>query len=79
MWSVQVLEAESTIQGTEKINQMNLQAQLQNEMVGIYHVAIEIGYRPAYFIRMVSNLGGLEAARRLLRASVPSEGFFRRK
>ena len=56
---------------------MNLQVQFHNEMVGIYHAANEIGYRPAYFIRMVSDLGGLEAAKRLLRSSVPSEGFFR--
>jgi hypothetical protein len=45
-------------------------------MVSIYTRAKdEIGYVAGYFIQMVSELGGLEAARQLIRAPAPSEGF----
>lgn len=35
----------------------------------------EAGYNATYFLRMLSDHGGLETARRLLRAPVVSEGF----
>lgn len=45
-------------------------------MVSIYRRAKEeTGYVASYFIQMVSELGGLEAARQLIRAQAPSEGF----
>lgn len=44
--------------------------------MGVYHRArAELGYTPGYLLRMVSELGGLEAARELLRKSAPSDGF----
>jgi len=45
-------------------------------MVGIYQAARrDAGYNATYFLRMVSEQGGLAAARNLLRAVKPSEGF----
>lgn len=55
---------------------MTLQAQFHNEMVRIYHAATEFGYYPNFFIQMVSERGGLEAAKHLLN-SEPSTGFAR--
>lgn len=36
------------------------------EMIDIYNKAVECGYRPTYFLRMVTDRGGLDAARALL-------------
>lgn len=45
-------------------------------MVQIYERAkSEIGYNATYFLRMLSEHGGLETARRLVGSSQPSEGF----
>lgn len=45
-------------------------------MVAIYSRARdETGYVASYFIQMVSELGGLEAARQLINSEAPSEGF----
>lgn len=45
-------------------------------MVSIYTRAKdETGYVASYFIQMVSELGGLEAARQLIHSQAPSEGF----
>jgi hypothetical protein len=45
-------------------------------MVDVYRRARqEAGYQAGYFLQMVSEHGGLETARRLLRAPNPSEGF----
>lgn len=45
-------------------------------MVDVYHDAKrQAGYNAAYFLRMVSELGGLGAARQLLHAGHVSEGF----
>jgi hypothetical protein len=35
----------------------------------------ELDYKPTYFVRMVSEHGGVEAARRLLATDKPSDGF----
>ena len=35
-------------------------------MLSLYHAAVELGYRPTYFLRMVNELGGVGAAKRLL-------------
>lgn len=37
----------------------------------------EVGYKPTYFIGMLSELGGIETARRLTLATTPSDGFTR--
>lgn len=45
-------------------------------MVDVYRRARqEAGYQATYFLQMVFERGGLEAARRLLHATNPSEGF----
>ena len=45
-------------------------------MHGVYQRArSEAGYNATYFLRMLSDHGGLATARRLLRAPVVSEGF----
>lgn len=45
-------------------------------MVGIYDRALcEVGYKASLFLRMVSEHGGLETARRLLAQPSPSDGF----
>ena len=55
---------------------MNLERAFHGAMIGIYKDAKEqAGYNAALFLRMVSTLGGLEAARTLIRASRASEGF----
>ena len=38
-----------------------------NEMLRIYEEAKEFGYTPTYFLGMVNELGGVAAAKRLLR------------
>lgn len=51
-------------------------AAFDDAMVSIYTRAkAETGYVASYFIQMVSELGGLEAARQLIRSQAPSEGF----
>jgi hypothetical protein len=45
-------------------------------MIGIYKTAkSDCTYNATYFIRMVTDYGGLEAARRLLATNQPSDGF----
>jgi hypothetical protein len=39
--------------------------------------AKRLGYNATYFQRMVAELGAVEAARRLLRAEAPADGFTR--
>lgn len=46
-------------------------------MIGIYHEARREGYTPHYFLRMLSDLGPVETARRLINSAAPSEGFTR--
>lgn len=46
-------------------------------MLNGYHALSKLGYRPTYFLRMVQELGGVEAARRLLANASVSEGFTR--
>ena len=48
-----------------------------NEMLRIYEEAKEFGYYPTYFLGMVVEHGGLEAAKRLLRGSDISDGLAR--
>ena len=45
-------------------------------MVSIYERAkAEVGYTPTYFLRMLSELGPLETARKLLHDPTVSDGF----
>ncbi len=48
-----------------------------NEMLRIYDEAKEFGYNPTYFLGMVRELGGVTAAKRLLRGSDISDGLTR--
>jgi hypothetical protein len=51
------------------MNQMTLEQKFHAAMVDIYNRAkLECKYNATYFIRMVSNHGGLETAKRLLRS-----------
>jgi hypothetical protein len=53
-----------------------MKSAFDDAMVAIYTRARdETGYVATYFIQMVSELGGLETARQLLRSDAPSEGF----
>ena len=50
--------------------------QFHTAMVNIYKRAKdECGYHATYFLKMVSELGGLEAAKRLLRSKKTQHGF----
>ena len=54
----------------------DLEKQFHRAMVGIYETAKhELGYNATYLLRMISDYGGLEAAKRLLATDKPSEGF----
>jgi hypothetical protein len=46
-------------------------------MLGLYHEAKKAGYTPGYFLRMLSELGPAETARRLIESDSPSDGFTR--
>ena len=56
---------------------MDLEAQFEQEMRKIYDEAVRCGYYPRRFLVMVNELGGLQAAKRLLSGDVPSCGFVR--
>lgn len=51
--------------------------QFDHAMRGIYDAALKLKppYRATYFLRMVNEHGGREAANRLLATNRPSEGF----
>lgn len=52
-----------------------LARRFHQEMMGIYErAARECSYRPTRFLRMVTERGGLEAARELLKSTRPAEG-----
>ena len=52
----------------------SLEAEFHRAMLNIYDDAAELGYRPTYFLRMVREHGGVEAARRLLRTHEVQDG-----
>ena len=56
---------------------MGIERRFHGEMVRIYREATEFGYYPSYFLRMVSEQGGLATAKQLLSSSDPSSGFVR--
>lgn len=55
---------------------VTVEAQFHQAMVQLHETTVrELDYRPTYFVRMVSEHGGVEAARRLLATDKPSDGF----
>ena len=53
-----------------------LERRFHKAMVNVYQTAkAELGYSPTRFIQMVSEQGGLQAARSLLASSSVSDGF----
>ena len=54
-----------------------MEEQFHEEMIRIYDEAAEIGYRPTYFLRMVRERGGLDAAKQLLQGNELSSGLVR--
>src|SRR4051812_16012400 len=46
-------------------------------MIQLYHEAKREGYTPAYFLRMISEIGPLATAKHLINSDNPSEGFAR--
>ena len=58
------------------VSQADLEQQFHQAMIGIYETAKrDTDYKPTYFIQMVSEVGGLETARRLLKKTDLSDGF----
>ncbi len=56
----------------------SLEERFHDEMMGLYHRALEMAnYRARYFLTMVVEHGGLETARILIRAENVSDGFTR--
>jgi hypothetical protein len=54
----------------------NLEEEFHRAMLGVYERAKEAcHYNAMYFLRMVTEHGGLRAARRLLATAKPSKGF----
>ena len=54
----------------------NLEEKFHRAMLGVYERAKEAcHYNATYFLRMVTEHGGLRAARRLLATDKPSKGF----
>lgn len=54
----------------------NIETGFHNEMLNIYKEAKEqCHYNATYFLRMVNEMGGLEAAKRLLSTDAPQYGF----
>ena len=56
---------------------MKLEDRFHREMLRIYDEAKEFGYYPTYFLRMVTDRGGLSAAKHLLIGTNLSDGFVR--
>ena len=52
-----------------------LESKFNQEILDTCSAAAKSGYHPHYFMKMVSQKGGYEAARQLIRSSQPSEGF----
>ena len=56
---------------------MDLETQFHEQMLGIYDEATTFGYYPRYFLQMVNDHGGVQAAKILLGKPDPSDGFER--
>lgn len=71
--AVQEVEAEVIVPDNQE---HDIESQFHQAMLDIYEAARrELNYKPTYFLQMVSEVGGLEAARRLLQKNELSEGF----
>src|SRR4030095_13821809 len=55
----------------------NLDASFHQAMLDSYHQLAELGYRATYFLRMVQELGGVQAVPQLINQEGVSEGFTR--
>ena len=56
----------------------NLEQRFHQAMIEVYKEAkSKLGYNATRFLQMVTEHGGVEAARRLINASEPSEGYGR--
>lgn len=55
----------------------NLEAEFHNAMLDTCRIAAEHGYNPTYFRRMLSQHGGLEAAKRLINSPGAQSGLDR--
>ncbi len=54
----------------------DLEAEFHQVMANIYETAKrDCNYKPTYLLKMISEHGGLETAKRLLASDKPSEGF----
>ena len=54
--------------------QVRLKAEFHREMENTYLEAARLHYHANYFMRMVDEYGGVEAARRLIWSDTPGEG-----
>jgi hypothetical protein len=53
-----------------------IETRFHRAMVDLYQTAKrDCNYNATYFLRMVTDYGGLEAARKLLETDAPSDGF----
>lgn len=52
-----------------------LELEFHQAMIGIYQQANEAGYTAPYFLRMVIERGGVDAAKALINSSTPSDGY----
>lgn len=55
----------------------NTEAAFHQAMLDGYQQLAKLGYRATYFLRMVQELGGVQAARQLINQEEVSEGFTR--
>lgn len=55
----------------------SLEKTFDAEMRNIYDEASKLGYRPTYFLRMIQQSGGVDAAKQLIDSPAPTEGFTR--
>jgi hypothetical protein len=66
--------APAGVEGTSMAD--SAEKEFERRMVAIYERAkTEAGYHATYFLRMLSEHGGVETARRLIGSSQPSDGF----
>ena len=54
-----------------------LEAEFHQAMINTYYEASRLGYHPTFFLREVNRLGGVGAARKLLRAPAAQPGLTR--
>lgn len=54
---------------------VDIERQFDKAVLEIYHSAKAIGYTPSAFHQMISRHGGLGAAKKLINARSPSEGY----